>query len=234
MNIEGSIALVTGANRGLGAAFCRELLDQGAAKVYAGARDPSTVLAQGVTPVRLDITAHDDIAAAISSCSDVTLLVNNAGITTNTSALAGDALQQFQREIDTNVLGTLSMSRAFAPVLQSNGSAAIINVLSVLSWLSMPGTALYCAAKAASWSLTNSLRQELTSRDVHVLALHVGLMDTDMTAGLEVPKSSPDDVARQTLAGLQAGDFEVLADEASRRVHNALSGHLTSLYPSIT
>ncbi len=234
MNIEGSIALVTGANRGLGASFCRELLEQGAAKVYAGARDPDTVDTDGVTPIRLDITDHGEVAAAAEACGDVTLLINNAGITTSTSALADDAMQQFRRELDTNVFGTLAMTRAFVPALQSNGSAAIVNVLSVLSWLSMPGTALYCAAKAASWSLTNSLRQELTPRDIHVLALHVGLMDTDMTAGLDVAKSSPDDVARQTLAGLRAGDFEVLADAASRRVHDALSGDLTSLYPSIT
>ena len=104
---------------------------------------------------------------------------------------------------------------------------------SVVSWFSAPQSALYCAAKAASWSLTNAIRQELHSQGTQVMALHVGFMDTDMTAGLDVPKSSPDDVARQVMDGLEAGDFEVLADDVSRRVRAALSGDLTVLYPAL-
>ena len=233
MDVTGSVALVTGANRGLGASFCRALLARGAAKVYAGARDAGSVRTAGVEPIRLDITATDDIDAAVRHCGDVMLLINNAGITTGTSTLAHDAIANARREFDTNVLGTLAMSRAFAPVLGANGGGAIVNVLSVLSWLHMPQTALYCASKAASWSLTNSLRQELQAQHTHVLALHVGLMDTDMTAGLDAPKSSPDDVAAQVLDGLEANAFEVLADETSRHVRAALSGELTSLYPSL-
>ena len=110
------------------------------------------------------------------------------------------------------------MTQAFAPILGANGGGAIVNVLSVLSWFSAPQSALYCAAKAASWSLTNSIRQELRSQRTQVVAVHVGFMDTDMTAGLDVPKSSPDDVALQVMDGLEAGDFEVLADDVSRRV----------------
>lgn len=233
MDVAGSVALVTGANRGLGAAFCRALLDEGASKVYAGARNPDAIRMDGVIPVRLDITSRDDIAAAVARCGDTTLLINNAGILTATSVLAEDALEAGRREFDTNVFGTLSMSRAFAPVLGGNGGGAIINVLSVLSWLSMPAGALYCASKAAAWSLTNALRQELLGQRTNVVALHVGYMDTDMTAGVDAPKASPDDVAAQALAGIKAGAFEVLADDASRYVRGALSGDLTALYPAL-
>ena len=231
MDVAGSVALVTGANRGLGAAFCRVLLDQGASKVYAGARDPDTIQVAGVIPVRLDITSPADVAAAVAQCGDTTLLVNNAGILTGTSVLADDALEGGRREFETNVFGTLSMSRAFAPVLGANGGGAIINVLSVLSWFSVPGGALYCASKAAAWSLTNALRLDLLDQHTQVVALHVGYMDTDMAAGVDAPKASPDDVAGQALAGVEAGTFEVLADDTSRYVRGALSADLTALYP---
>jgi NAD(P)-dependent dehydrogenase (short-subunit alcohol dehydrogenase family) len=233
MEVAGSVALVTGANRGFGASLCAALLERGAAKVYAGSRAVSAVRMSGVQPVKLDITSAADISAAVESCGDVTLLVNNAGIGTGTSVLADDAMEMAQREFDTNVLGPLAMSRAFAPVLAGNGGGAIVNVLSVLSWFSVPPSALYCAAKAASWSLTNSLRLELLGQGTQVVAVHVGFMDTDMTAGLDVPKSSPDEVARQVLDGVAAGGFEVLADDSSRRVRAALSGELTQLYPAL-
>lgn len=234
VDVAGSVALVTGANRGLGAAFCRALLDQGASKVYAGARDPDTIQAAGVIPVRLDITSPADVAAASAQCSDITLLVNNAGILTGTSVLADDVLEGGRREFETNVFGTLSMSSAFAPVLGVNGGGAIVNVLSVLSWLSVPAGALYCASKAAAWSLTNALRLELLDQDTQVVALHVGYMDTDMAAGVDAPKASPYDVASQALAAIEAGAFEVLADDTSRYVRSALSADLTALYPTLT
>jgi NAD(P)-dependent dehydrogenase (short-subunit alcohol dehydrogenase family) len=231
--VAGSVALVTGGNRGFGAALCAALVERGAAKVYAGVRDPATVGTPGVEAVRLDITSPDDVAAAAARCSDVTLLINNAGIGTGTSVLADDALDQLQLEFDTNVVGPLAMSRAFAPVLAANGGGALVNVLSVLAWFAAPQSAMYCAAKSASWSLTNSLRLELAPQRTQVVAVHVGYMDTDMIAGLPVPKSSPDHIARVVLDAVQAGDSEVLADEASRRVKAALSGDLTLLYPSL-
>ena len=231
MNVEGSVALVTGANRGLGASLCAALLERGASRVYAGARNIDSVTMDGVEPIQLDITSPDDIAAAAAMCGDVTLLINNAGIGTGTSALAENAADMAKLEFDTNVLGPLAMSRAFAPILGANGGGAIVNVLSVLAWFSAPPTALYCAAKAASWSLTNSIRQDLHGQGTQVVALHVGYMDTDMAAGINAPKSSPDDVAAQVMDALAAGDHEVLADEISRNVRQALSGDLTALYP---
>jgi NAD(P)-dependent dehydrogenase (short-subunit alcohol dehydrogenase family) len=233
VDVAGSVALVTGGNRGFGASLCASLVERGATKVYAGARDVSTVTTPGVEAVQLDITSPADVEAAVAHCGDVTLLINNAGIGTGTGVLADDAMVQLQRELDTNVFGPLAMSRAFAPVLAANGGGAMVNVLSVLSWLAAPPSALYCAAKAASWSLTNSLRLELAAQHTQVVAVHVGFMDTDMTARLNVPKSSPDDIARLVLDAVEGGDSEVLADDASRRVKAALSGELTLLYPAI-
>jgi len=225
--------LVTGANRGLGAAFCRVLLEQGASKVYAGARDPDTVEVAGVIPVRLDITSPTDVAAAVAQCGDTTLLVNNAGILTGTSVLADDALEGARREFETNVFGTLSMSGAFAPVLGANGGGAMVNVLSVLSWLSVPAGALYCASKAAAWSLTNALRLELLDQHTQVVALHVGYMDTDMARHVTEPKSDPADIARIALDGIEAGETEIVADEISKQVLAGLSAGVRGLYPQV-
>ena len=147
MKIEGSVALVTGANRGLGAAFCRTLLDRGATKVYAGRVTSGRSTTPGVIPVPLDVTSAADIAAAADRCGDVTLLVNNAGIGTGTSALADDALDAARLEFETNVFGPLALAGAFAPALAANGGGAIVNVLSVLSWVSRPATAIYCASQ---------------------------------------------------------------------------------------
>lgn len=233
MDIEGSVALVTGANRGLGASFCRRLIERGAGKVYAGVRDLDSLSIDGVEPIQLDVTSAADVAAAAERCGDVTLLVNNAGIGTGTAALAPDALEAARREFDTNVFGPLALSRACAPTLAANGGGAIVNVLSVLAWFSIPSSAMYCASKAAGWSLTNSLRQELLAQHTQVLGLYVGFMDTDMTAGVDAPKADPDDVANQTLDGIEAGAHEVLADDTSRHVRSALSGDLLGLYPSL-
>jgi len=234
MNIEGSVAIVTGANRGLGAAFCRTLLERGARKVYGGARNPQSIDHPDVIPVQLDVTSAADVAAAAQRCVDVTLLINNAGIGTGTAALADDAIEAARREFETNVYGPLALSHAFAPVLAGNGGGAVINVLSVLAWISMPSTAIYCASKAAGWSLTNSLRQELAAQHTQVLGLYVGYMDTDMTADITAPKSDPAAVAGQALDGIVAGAHEVLADDISRHVRSALSDDLLSLYPRLT
>ena len=223
MKIRNSVALVTGANRGLGLAFARALLAGGARKVYAAARNPQNVSLPGVQAVRLDVTKPEEAAAVARECGDVNLLINNAGIARNTSFLAGNSLQAAREEIETNYLGTLAVSRAFATVLARNGGGAIVNVNSVLSWLNFPQAGTYSASKAAEWSLTNGLRNELRGQGTQVVALHVGLLDTDMASGISGPKTDPADVARQTLGALEENKEEVLADELTRQVKQGLS-----------
>ncbi|OJT21902.1 short-chain dehydrogenase [Archangium sp. Cb G35] len=223
MQIKNAVALVTGANRGLGLAFAQVLLERGARKVYAAARDPSTISLPGVVPVRLDVTRPEQVEALAREARDVTLLINNAGILKGTKLLAHDAQAAARAELETNYLGPLATSSAFAPILASHGGGAIVNVLSVLSWLAFPGTSTYSASKAAAWALTNGLRNELRGQKTQVLGLHVGYMDTDMAHGVNAPKSSPIEVVRLTLDALEAGRDEVLADEVSRNVKRGLS-----------
>jgi NAD(P)-dependent dehydrogenase (short-subunit alcohol dehydrogenase family) len=223
MNIKNATVLVTGANRGLGQAFVNALLARGAKKVYAAARDPSTVKLTGVTPIKLDVTSASDIAAAAKACGDVSLLINNAGIARGSSFLAEGSADAARAEFETNFFGPLALSQAFAPVLKANGGGAIVNVLSVLSWLNIASAATYSASKAAAWSLTNGLRQELRGQGTQVVGLHVGYMDTDMTKGFDVPKSDPREVVRATLDTVEAGGEEVLADDLSRQVRQGLS-----------
>lgn len=222
MKIQNAVALVTGANRGLGLAFAKGLLERGA-KVYAAARDPSAITLPGVVPLRLDVTRPEELAAAVKQAGDVDLLVNNAGISRPTPLLGADSLAAARAELETNTLAPLATAQAFAPVLAKNGGGAIVNVLSALSWATLPNLGSYSASKAASWSLTNSLRAELRPQGTQVLALHVGFIDTDMARGVGLPKIQPSEVVRQTLDALETGAEEVLADETSREVKRGLS-----------
>ncbi len=223
MKIQNSVALVTGANRGLGLAFTRALLAGGARKVYAAARDPGSVTLPGVQPIRLDVTKPDEVAAAARDLPDVTLLVNNAGVLRGSGFLSPGGIDAVRAELETNFFGPLTLTRAFAPILARNGGGAIVNVLSALSWVSLPTSSTYSASKAAAWSLSNGLRGELHGQGTQLLALHVGYMDTDMIRHVTAPKSDPNDVVRQTLAALEAGKSEILADEVSRRIKQNLS-----------
>lgn len=223
MNLQNAVVFITGANRGLGLAFAQAALAAGARKVYAAARDPATVTLPGVIPVQLDVTNPTQIAAAVAACPDVTLLVNNSGISLGSSFLGADAMAAARAEFETNFFGPWAMAQAFAPVLQANGGGAVLNVLSVLSWLTIPAVATYSASKAAAWSLSNGLRNELRAQGTQVTSLHVAYMDTDMTRGLDAPKVAPLDVARLALQGVEAGLAEVLADDTTRHVKQSLS-----------
>jgi NAD(P)-dependent dehydrogenase (short-subunit alcohol dehydrogenase family) len=223
MQVKNSVVLVTGANRGLGQAFVTALLEAGAAKIYAAARDPSSITLQGVVPIQLDVTNPVDIAAAAARCTDLSLLINNAGIYRNTAFLAEGSADAARAEMETNFFGPLALSLAFAPILKANGGGAIVNVLSVLSWLNISAAATYSASKSAAWSLTNGLRGELRAQGTQVVGVHVGFMDTDMARGVTMPKANPLDVARQTLIAVGAGQEEVLADDLSRNVKQGLS-----------
>ncbi|MEI7065641.1 SDR family oxidoreductase [Dickeya chrysanthemi] len=224
MNIKGSVALVTGANRGLGAAFVRALLAAGASKVYAAARDPLTVMEPGVVPVRLDVTNPDEIDALTRELGDVNILVNNAGIGGSGSILAPSSIDLLRSQFETNAVGPLRMTQAFAPILAAHNGSAIINVISALSWATLPGiTGSYSASKAAAWALSNAVRQELKAQGTEVLSLHVAFMDTDMARGVPGDKASPDDIARMTIAALENGQSELLADEVTKSVHAGLT-----------
>lgn len=229
MDITGKTALVTGANRGLGRQLAAQLRDRGAF-VYAAARHPATVDLPGVMPVALDVTDPASIAAAAAATRGVAILVNNAGSSTGASLLAGD-LADIRLEMDTHFFGTLAVTRAFAPQLAAHPRSAVLNILSVLSWLSFPASGAYCAAKSAEWSLTNALRQELAPQGTRVSALHVGYMDTDMTRDVDAPKADPAIIARAAIDGIEAGDAEIIADEVSKRVLAGLSSGVAGLYP---
>lgn len=232
MKIQGAAALVTGANRGLGAAIAQALLDSGA-KVYGAARDTATITNPNVIPVQLDVTNADDIANAARACGDVSIVVNNAGILRSSASLAPGAIDAARAEMETNFFGQMRMAQAFTPVLRDNGGGALVNVLSVLSFVSMPQGATYGASKAAAWSLTNALRIELRRQGTLVVAVHAGFIDTDMATGVDAEKVSPQSVASQIVAALEAGAEEVLADPTSEMVKAALPNDLTALYPAL-
>jgi NAD(P)-dependent dehydrogenase (short-subunit alcohol dehydrogenase family) len=223
MQVKDAVVFITGANRGLGQSFVRAAQAAGARKIYAAARDPVSITLDGVTKVKLDVTHTADIATLAKDYPDVTLLVNNAGISRGATILSPGAAEAARAELETNFFGPLALSQAFAPVLKANGGGAIVNVLSVLSWVALPSSATYSASKSAAWSLTNALREALRPQGTQVLGLHVGFMETDMTQRIPGPKLNPDTVARETLAAVAAGQEEYLADELSRNVKQGLA-----------
>lgn len=223
MTTQQITALVTGANRGLGKRFAEQLVERGA-KVYAAARRPETVDVPGVIPVQLDITDPESIAQAAEVAGDVNVLINNAGVSTGASLLTG-SLDDVRLEMETHYFGTLSVTRAFAPVIEANGGGSILNVLSVLSWFHPSAIGAYSAAKAAGWAMTDAVREELAPRGVHVASLHVGYMDTDMAERVPAEqKVDPSAVAKLALDGLFAGEPEIIADDLTRAVKAGLSG----------
>lgn len=223
MQIANAVVLVTGANRGIGLAFARAALARGARRVYAAARDPDTVELDGVVPVRLDVTEPEQVQRVARECGDVTLLINNAGIAATGGFLADADLASSRRHLETNFFGPLRMTQAFAPVLAANGGGAVLNVLSIVSWINRPLLGVYGASKSAAWALTNGLRHELLGQGTQVTALHMGFVDTDLTRGIDAPKATPDAIVRLAYDGLEAGLAEVLADDATRQLKASLS-----------
>jgi len=227
MDIRGSVALVTGANGGLGREFVRQLVERGASKVYAAARRDAAWEHERVRPMRLDVTDPASVAAAVEAAGDLTLLVNNAGVVGPRSLLHGpfDAIRE---TFETNVFGPLALVRGFAPALARAGGGAVVDVHSVLSWLASPGA--YSPSKAAFWGLTNSLRLELAGQGTQVLGAHLGYTDTPMTARLDVPKSEPAEVVARILDALAAGAQEAHADDTAVNVRANLSTLTTGAF----
>jgi NAD(P)-dependent dehydrogenase (short-subunit alcohol dehydrogenase family) len=229
--LAGQTILVTGANRGLGKEFVAQLLDRGAAKVYAAARDASTIATDDprVVPLQLDVTDAESVRRAAATAADVTVVVNNAGLLVGGSVLDPDT-SSLRRELETNLIGPLTVASAFAaPVTAAGG--AIVNVASVLSWVGLGGT--YGVSKAGFWSAIDSMRFELAPQGVQVVGVYVGYVDTDMTVGVEAPKSVPADVIRTVLDGVEAGALEVLADDMTRSVKANLHLPIEEQFPQL-
>jgi NAD(P)-dependent dehydrogenase (short-subunit alcohol dehydrogenase family) len=233
MKIAGSVALVTGVDRGLGRVFAQDLVSRGAARVYGAARDPSAVTDPGVTPIALDITDAERVAKVAQECADVSLLVNNAGVMKASTFIDAPSLDAAWLEMETNYFGTLSMCRAFAPVLGANGGGALVNMLSISSFYTLPLDASYGASKAAEWSLTNGVRVELAHQGTQVVGVHASFIDTDMAALINAPKDSPESVVRQALDAVEAGGVEVLADEETRTIKASLPRDHELIYPQV-
>ncbi|MWV57709.1 SDR family oxidoreductase [Rathayibacter sp. VKM Ac-2754] len=229
--LTGAVVLVTGANGGLGSEFVAQALARGASKVYAAARRPKEWGDERIVPLVLDVNDAASIAAAVEAAPDVTVLVNNAGVSGASYSLLALSAEELRAVMETNFFGPVLLAKAFASRLATADGAAIVDVHSALSWFAVAGG--YSASKAALWSATNSLRLELAPQGVHVLGLHVGYVDTPMAAGADGPKASPADVVGQTYDGLEAGAFEVLADDTSRQVKSGLSAPLEAVYPQL-
>ena len=224
MKIAGCTALVTGANRGLGRAFVEALRGAGAAKIYAAARSIAGMAPDGgVVPIQLDITKAEEVTDAAAACADVDLLINNAGVARFTPALGAPSIDNARLEMETNYFGTLSMCRAFAPVLGRNGGGTLVNMLSVVSFFNLPMQATYCASKAAEWSLTKAVRIELHAQGTRVIGVYAGYIDTDMAAGIaNAPKSGAADIAARVMEGIATDADDIFADQRSREVFDAL------------
>jgi NAD(P)-dependent dehydrogenase (short-subunit alcohol dehydrogenase family) len=216
MNLTDSVALVTGANRGLGACLVTELLRTGAGKVYATSRAGAAAAGDDprVRPLALDITDPASVTVAAAAAADVTVLVNNAGVLAFGSALTGD-LAGFERDLHTNYLGTLRVTRAFAPALERNAPAAVVNVLTLIALAPAGPMAGYSASKAAAHSITQALRAELRPRGISVLGAYPGGIDTDMLAGIEAHKAAPQLVASRIVSALAADQDVIFPDDAS-------------------
>ena len=225
MQIKNSVALVTGANRGIGRAFVDALLERGASRIYAAARDVASLDAvvrldpRRIRAVKLDVTSADDARTAAAQASDVTLLINNAA-TLAAGALTDLPVDAVRGSMETNFFGLLNVITAFVPVLERH-NGAIVNILTLLSLASMPGVAAYNASKAAGWSLTQSFRADLAKRGIAVHGVFPGAVDTDMARGFEIPKTPAIDVARATLHGVDAGEEDIYPDPMSQQVYSA-------------
>lgn len=226
MEIANTTALVTGANRGIGRAIVAALLAAGAARVHAAARDPASLAATvalnpaRVVPLRLDVTDAAQLASLPSRAPDVRLLINNAGVLDFGSALDAP-IAALERNMAVNFYGTLNASRAMAPVLAGHGGGAIVNIITLVALASMPGLAVYNASKAALWSITQSLRASLAAQRVAVHGVFPGAVDTDMLAGVEMAKTSPEDVAAAIVAGVAAGEEDIFPDPMSTALYAA-------------
>ncbi|OBK18435.1 SDR family oxidoreductase [Mycobacterium asiaticum] len=224
--VKNKVVVVTGGRRGLGAALVDEVLARGARKVYSTARSSFADGRPAVVTHPLEVRSEESVAALAEVAGDAEIVINNAGVLIPDSLLTGN-FESISETFDTNVFGPLRVTRAFAPILAANGGGAVVNVHSVLSWLA--GSGAYGASKAAIWSVTNSLRVELAAQRTQVVGVHAGFIDTDMVSALPLQKTTPADIAKRIVDGLEAGAVEVLTDDVTVNVKSVLSGPVENL-----
>lgn len=230
-SLDGAVVLITGANGGIGRRFVEEALARGAAKVYATARTPREWGDERVVPLRLDVTDAESIRAVVEAAPDVTVLINNAGASVSTAGILTHSDDEIRSNVETNFLGPLFLTRAYAPLLSGRAGATVIDIHSALAWFAVGG--IYSATKAALWSATNSLRLELAPVGVHVVGVHVGYVDTAMAEHVSDPKTDPADLVREIFDATERGEYEVLADETSVQLKAGLSAPLEAVYPQL-
>ena len=225
MQIRDSVALVSGANRGIGRALVEALLEHGARRVYAGARDLTKlddVVALDrarVRPIRLDVTKPDDARSAADAARDVNLLINNAGVAT-AAAPADTSVDTVREHMETNFFGLVNVTNAFLPTLREH-HGAIVNILTIVALASKPTLAAYNASKAAGWSLTQSLRADLARHGITVHGVFPGAVDTDMIRSFAMPKTPAIAVARAVLEGIEAGTEDIFPDPMAQQLYAA-------------
>ena len=229
--LDGAVVLVTGANGGIGTEFVHQALRRGATKVYATARTPRTWDDDRIVALTLDVNDAASVAAVVAAAPDVTVLINNAGNLPPTASLLELSEADLRAGMETNFFGPVLLTKAFAPVLTGRPGATLVDIHSVASWYAFGG--VYSASKAALWSATNSFRLELAPLGVHVTGVHMGYVDTAMAAHADGPKLRPADLVTTVLDGVEAGAYEVLADELAVGVKSALAGPVEALYPEI-
>lgn len=230
-SLNGAVVLVTGANGGIGTHFVHDALARGAAKVYASARTPRTWDDERIVPLTLDVTDRTSIDAAVAAAPDVTVLINNAGAIPPSASLLDITEADIRANMETNFFAPVFLARAFAPILAAKPGSVLVDVHSVASWYAFGG--VYSASKAALWSTTNSLRLELAPKGVHVTGVHVGYVDTAMAEHADGPKMLPAQLVTAVYDAVEAGEYEVLADELTAQVKAALSGPVEVLYPEL-
>ncbi|NMN93922.1 SDR family oxidoreductase [Antrihabitans stalactiti] len=229
--LDDTVVLVTGANGGLGAHFVHQALSRGARKVYAAARTPREWEDERIIPLRLDVTDAESIAAAVDAAPDVSVLINNAGALPPTASLVEVPEADLRAIMETNFFGPVLLARAFTPALSAAHGAVLIDVHSVASWNAYGGA--YSVSKAALWAATNSLRLEFAPRDIHVVGVHMGYVDTAMAAHADGPKLRPEDLVAAVYDTVAAGGYEVIGDELTSRAKAALSGPIEAAYPDL-
>ncbi len=237
IDITNKVALVTGANRGIGKTITESFLDQGAKKVYAAVRDINSVnemvsrYGERVVPLALDLSKPETITNAAKQATDTEVVVNNAGVLTSTTPMDSNALASLNFEMDINVGGLIRVAQAFAPVLKNNGGGALVQLNSVASMKNFVPFTTYSASKAAAYSITQSLKDLLSTQDTLVMSVHPGPISTDMgdAAGLSDIAESPTLVADAIIAGLKQGDFHVFPDTMAKQIENAYHSYAENI-----